>query len=111
MDRAFFKFPLDTRVMIVGLALESLLDESDMAAEVRFLPRERKAQTLDADVDDPLAGPQTRRSSRDATSHVRSLPTLPARIPSRRDGRGRSEHLTPCNADESFDSRDSLSAA
>lgn len=105
MDRAFFKFTLDTRVMIVGLALESLLDEADHAASVHFLPREPKAHTMDADLDDPSTGLQSRRIGRDGSAHVRSTTADLARNPSRRDGRGRSEHLTHGGAG------DSLSAA
>ncbi len=106
MDRAFFKFTLDTRVMIVGLALESLLDEADRAASVRFLPREPKTHTMDAGLDDPASGLRSRRTGREASPHVRSTTADPARTPSRRDGRGRSEHLTRCGGAD-----DSLSAA
>jgi hypothetical protein len=102
MDRAFFKFTLDTRVMIVGLALESLLDEVDHATSVRFLPREPKTHAVDADLDDPSRELHSRRTGRDASPHVRSTTADLARTPSRRDGRGRSEHLTPGSAGESL---------
>jgi hypothetical protein len=76
MERAFFRFTLDTRVMIVGLALESLLQEADSLPDVRFVPRDPG----------PSAEPTLRL--------VRSATTDHARIPSRRAGRGRSEPLT-----------------
>lgn len=95
MDRAFFTFDLDTRVMIVGLALESLLDDADLsAADVRFVPRESKAGSLDAELDDPFGGLQAQVDGRTTSPHVRSTTVESARTPSRRDGRGRSEHLT-----------------